>query len=173
MIAWSPGWLRNPGSTSDHTWAAWDILPTLAELAHAGSADGIDGLSMRQLLVGVPWLAPEHDYLFWSRLHEFASPKADAEEGGRLTHAADAVRFGAWKAIRIAPGTERSAPDEEWDLELYNLHTDPGETTDVSAAHPRVVRRALRLMKEAWVDPTAPPATTAPAGTRSGAGESD
>jgi arylsulfatase A len=170
MIAWSPGRLRNPGSTNDHTWAAWDILPTLAELAHAEPADGIDGRSMRQLLTGVSWLAPEHEYLFWSRLHETASPKADAEEKGRLTHAADAIRFGHWKAIRIAPGVERSAPDEEWDLELYDLHTDPGETTEVSTSHPRVAGRARRYMKEAWVDLAPPPATTARSGTQSGAG---
>jgi arylsulfatase A len=155
MIAWAPGRLQHPGSVIDHSWAAWDLLPTLADLAHAEPADGVDGLSMRHLLTGAPWLAPEHEYLFWSRIKELpgSSPQADAEEGGRLTHAADAVRFGRWKAIRIAPGVDHSAPDDEWDLELYDLRKDEGETIDVSVDRPRVARRAVRYMKEAWVEP--------------------
>jgi arylsulfatase A len=168
MIAWSPGRLPNPGSVHDHSWAAWDILPTLADLAHARPADGIDGISMRRLLTGAPWLAPEHEYLFWSRVKEVAgsSPQADAEEDGRLTHAADAVRFGRWKAVRFAPGTDHSAPDDQWDLELYDLRADQSESTDVSADRPRVARRAVRYMKEAWVEPDAQSAAIDQAGTQ-------
>jgi arylsulfatase A len=172
MIAWSPARLRP--AVRDHIWAGWDVLPTLATLAGAAppADEEIDGLSMHRLLTGRPELAPEHEYLYWSRFNEDASPKADAEEGGRLANVADAVRFGRWKAIRIAPGTDRSAPDDQWDVELYDLRTDPGETTDISAARPRLTRRGVTYMKEAWTEPTTRIATPARAPAAPGQGAS-
>jgi arylsulfatase A len=155
MLAWSPvRLLLRAGTVSSHPWASWDILPTLADLAGTTVPADVDGRSMRRLLTGLPWQRPPtHEYLFWSRIHEPTSPRADAEDRGRGLSAADAVRFGRWKSVRFAPGDDHSAPDEQWALELYDLWFDQAETTDVSALYPQVAAQALRFMKEAWVEP--------------------
>jgi arylsulfatase A-like enzyme len=152
MIAWSPArLLLRAGTVSSHPWASWDVLPTLADLAGTTVPEG---LSMRPLLTGFPWQRPPtHEYLFWSRIREPTSQRANVEDNGRGLSAADAVRFGRWKSVRFAPTDDRSAPDEQWALELYDLRADPGETTDVSERYPRVAAQALRYMKEAWVEP--------------------
>jgi hypothetical protein len=59
----------------------------------------------------------------------------------------EAVRSGAWKLAIVAqiedgvdkqsPSTKRFAP------KLFNLDADLGETTDVAAQHPDVVKRLL------------------------------
>jgi len=33
-------------------------------------------------------------------------------------------------------------------IELYNLKTDPNETTDVSAQHPEIIARMEKLLRE-------------------------
>lgn len=49
------------------------------------------------------------------------------------------MRFGRWKAIRQPGGT----------LELYDLETDLGETTDVAADHPQEAAKAREYMIQA------------------------
>ena len=67
----------------------------------------------------------KHEFLYW----EFY------ERGGRR-----AVRAGNWKAVRPLWG----AP-----IELYNLCSDLGETTNVADLHPAVVDRMAGLMESA------------------------
>ena len=120
LVRW-PG--RTPaGTVSDHPWAAWDLLPTLAELAGVPPPPGIDGASRLGLLLGRP--APDPAPLYW----EF-------HEGGF----SQAVRLGRWKAVRRK---SVRAP-----ILLFDLHADPGERHDVAAGHPDVVRRIRRLLK--------------------------
>ena len=40
-------------------------------------------------------------------------------------------------------------------LEIYNLDTDPGETTDLAAAHPEIAERLQKIRSEAHRDPVA------------------
>lgn len=40
-------------------------------------------------------------------------------------------------------------------LEIYNLDTDPGETTDLATAHPEIVERLQKIRAEAHREPTA------------------
>ncbi|HET7219891.1 MAG TPA: sulfatase-like hydrolase/transferase, partial [Vicinamibacterales bacterium] len=101
------------GRVSDHPWAHWDMLPTLAELAGAKTPPSIDGLSMTRALRGQP--QPTHEFFYWE-FHERGFQQA--------------VRMGKWKAVRLANG----AP-----LELYDLPADPAERQNVAAAHPDVV----------------------------------
>jgi arylsulfatase A len=58
------------------------------------------------------------------------------------------VRLGDWKGLRQnlkpAPNAKIS-PDLA--LRLYNLRTDPAETTDVAAQHPDVVRQITEIMR--------------------------
>ncbi|MCH5376232.1 MAG: N-acetylgalactosamine 6-sulfate sulfatase, partial [Planctomycetes bacterium] len=83
----------------------------------------IDGLSLVSMLKGGP--APKRDYLYWE-LHE-----------GRPIQA---IRFEDWKAVRNGPSAA---------IELYDLASDVGETTDLASQHPELVAKAEALMKAA------------------------
>ncbi len=102
------------GRVSDHVWAHWDMLPTLAEIAgatppprHRRPVDGARAARAQR--------QPTHDFLYWE-FHERGFQQA--------------VRMGDWKAVRL----KKDAP-----LELYDLARDPNEQHDVAAAHPDVV----------------------------------
>lgn len=122
MIARWPGTVP-AGRVSDHPWAHWDLLPTLADLASARAPDGIDGLSMARALAGEP--QPTHEFFYWE-FHERGFDQA--------------VRHGDWKAVR------RGADSA---LELYDLASDPGEQHDVAAAHPEITARIERYLATA------------------------
>ena len=126
IVRW-PGKV-SPGSTSRHAGAFWDVFPTLAELAGISSAvpPGLDGISFAPVLLGRESEQKRHPYLYW----------AFYERGG-----AQAVRFARWKAV-IQPTGSR--------LRLYDLEEDLGEERNVAAAHPNLVARARRFMKEAY-----------------------
>jgi arylsulfatase A len=108
------------GRVSDHAWAHWDMLPTVAELAGVKAPPNIDGLSMARALRGEP--QPGHEFMYWE-FHERGFQQA--------------VRMGRWKAVRLA----RAAP-----LELYDLPDDPTEQHDVAAAHPDVVAKIEKYL---------------------------
>jgi len=58
------------------------------------------------------------------------------------------VRVGDWKAIRqnLKPGPAKKAqPDLA--LQLYNLRTDPSETTDAAKQHPEVVAQLTEILR--------------------------
>lgn len=122
MIASWPGTIP-AGRVSNHPWAHWDMLPTLAEIAKAKVPAGLDGMSMVRALRGQEQTA--HEFLYWE-FHERGFQQA--------------VRTGEWKAVRL----KRDAP-----LELYNLSTDPGEQNNVAAANPKVVARIEEYLKTA------------------------
>lgn len=128
MIAWAPG--RIPaGKVSDAPWANWDILPTFAQLAGAPAPAGIDGLPLATLLRGQ---TPPTDLtkrpLFW-QFNE-----------GELRQA---VTQGDWKLVRF----KKAGQSER--LELYNLRSDLGETTDLAAQQPQRVAELTRLLQTA------------------------
>lgn len=150
LIASWPGTLRP--AVTDRVTPLTDVLPTVAELADAPAPRDIDGLSVAPLLARRPRPAPAHGHLYWQRLDGHRTSRADAADRGRLGRLAEAVRRDDWKAVRFAPATDRSAPDEQWEFELYDLAADPGETTDVHAEHPGVVAGLTALLRESWVE---------------------
>ena len=111
------------GRVSDHPWAHWDVLPTLAELAGARVPDGLDGMSMTRALRGEP--QPTHDAFYWE-FHERGFQQA--------------VRMGTWKAVRLGAGKP---------LELYDLEADPREERDVAADNAAVVARIESYLRTA------------------------
>jgi len=115
-----------PGQVSDFPWAFWDFMPTAAELAGASVPEGLDGKSILPTLAGQS--QPPHEYFYWE-FHE------------RGFH--QAVRMGPWKGIRKSP---------KGPLELYDLSTDLGETRDLSAQKPDVVRKIIEIMQAARTD---------------------
>ena len=130
MIARWPGKVP-AGRVSEFAWAHWDFLPTACELAGVDVPPGLDGLSVVPTLLGKPQAG--HEYLYW----EFYERGFD-----------QAVRSGDWKGVRNGL---------DGPLELYDLKTDPGETTDVASKHPEVVAKldgymkAARTPSELWV----------------------
>lgn len=124
FIARWPGKIPS-GRVSDQVLTFWDILPTLAEIARLPVPSKIDGISMLPALLGKK--QESHDYLYWDYGHVRRVFK-------------QALRAGDWKGLRVGVGSP---------LELYNLKKDPGETKDVAAEHPEVVKKIESLMKEA------------------------
>ena len=130
LVRW-PG--RVPAAReSDAIWAHWDLFPTLVALADAPVPAGLDGVSMRDTLLGTGPTRPATRTLYWE-FHERGYQRA--------------ARRGKWKAVWPDPGRP---------LELYDLATDIGETRDVAAQHPDVVKEFVtyfattRTPSERW-----------------------
>jgi arylsulfatase A-like enzyme len=123
MIVRWPGQIR-PGQVSDFVWAAWDFLPTAADLALTRPPPGLDGLSVLPLLTGQTQ-TNRHEYLYWE-FHERGFQQA--------------LRMGDWKAIR---------PRADAPLELYDLKADLGEKQNVAEQHPEVIAQIEKRLKEA------------------------
>jgi len=105
------------GRVSPEIVTSMDFLPTLARLTGAEPpADRIiDGKDVAALITGKPGAVSPHDAFFYYL-------------GDRL----QAVRSGPWKLHVWRDGAALR--------ELYNLETDLGETRNVAADHPEMVR---------------------------------
>jgi arylsulfatase A len=124
-----------------------DLLPTLAGLAGAPVSGEriIDGRDIRPLLTNQPGATTPHDafYFYWgAELH--------------------AIRSGRWKLHLPHPyqALERAANDgaagayirKEIELSLFDLEKDEGETTNVAAENPAVVKQMLEYAERARED---------------------
>lgn len=109
-----------PGQVSDFAWAAWDFLPTAAEIALMQPPEKTDGISIMPVLTG-KGQAREHESFCWESHQD--TPQ-------------EAVRMRDWKLVQI--GT--NAP------ELYNLTTDIGERDDVAGKNADVVKRMREFL---------------------------
>lgn len=130
LVRW-PG--RVPaGRVSDAVWAHWDMLPTLSGLADAVAPPGIDGISMRDVLLGAK-ASPGGDRTLYWEFHERGFQRA--------------ARRGKWKAVWPSPETS---------IELYDLDADIGETRNLASSHPDVVKQfaaffaTARTPSERW-----------------------
>jgi len=128
MIARWPGRIK-PGSSTDHISAFWDFLPTCCDLIGAKIPDGIDGISFLPTLLGKPG-QQQHDYLYWETTN-YRPPQ-------------QAVRMGKWKGLREDVDTSNPTP-----LELYDLDTDIGETTNIAGSNPDIVAQIEQIMTDA------------------------
>lgn len=126
LVKW-PGKVE-PGSTTDHVSAFWDLMPTLAEITGTEAYEDTDGISFLPTLLGEKG-QKQHEYLYW----EFH------EQGGKI-----AVRMGNWKAVRL-----NIDKDPRGETELFDIVKDPGEENNVASLNPEVVKRAEEIMKEA------------------------
>ena len=127
IIRWPAGMKKagvKPGFVSDVPIIGSDVFPTFLEAAGVAEPEGvfIDGASILPVLEGRPFKREKP--LFWRNIHY----------GARL-----ALRDGDWK---ITGNSERT------EFELYQLKSDPHETTDLSAHHPERFQR----MKQALIN---------------------
>jgi arylsulfatase A-like enzyme len=125
LVARWPGTIP-AGRVSDHVWAHWDMLPTLADIAGAPVPSGLDGVSVFRALRGET--QPAQPFMYWE------IPGSSFQQ---------AVRMGAWKAVRLSPHDP---------LELYDLQSDPREQRDIAVTHPEVVARIERYLLTARTD---------------------
>jgi arylsulfatase A len=128
MIVRWPG-VVEPGSSTNHISAFWDVMPTLCEIAGAPIPEQSDGISFLPTLLGEK--QPEHEYLYWEFNEDIHKNKGQYKQ---------AVRMGKWKGIHYI--------DEEV-FELYDLHEDVMEQQDVADDHPDVVENIRNIMSVA------------------------
>ncbi len=132
MIAKWPGTIP-AGSVSDYLWAAWDLMPTVAEMTGAKVPDNIDGVSAVPVLFGKEMERP--NALYWETTDN-ARQRRDRQVGDLSV----AIRKGDWKAIANV-----SLKDG---LELYNLKQDPGETQNLADNYPEKIEKFRDLIIE-------------------------
>ncbi|RAI94862.1 arylsulfatase [Algoriphagus yeomjeoni] len=129
LVSW-PGKVQ-AGTQTDHISAFYDVMPTICDLLGIAPPLDADGKSFLPTLLGVEQEA--HEFLFW----EFP------EYGGQ-----QAVRMGKWKAVR-----QNIVKENNLEIELYDLSTDPQEQNNVAEANPEIVQRMKEIMKNEHTTP--------------------
>lgn len=114
-------------SVSGHICAAWDIFPTVCDIAGVKNLTQTDGISFLPELLGRK--QKEHEYLYW----EYPDGGGDK-----------AIRIGKWKGLITNLKKNCDAH-----LKLFDLEEDPREQQDVSGWHLDIVEKMRVKMKEA------------------------
>jgi arylsulfatase A-like enzyme len=122
FIAW--GGKVKSGLINNNILANWDVFPTIEQLISGKKTQGLDGLSFANTLKGKK-IREKRESLYW----EFYERGFD-----------QAVRMGDWKAIKQSSKGGK--------IELYHLKTDIGETNNIAEKHPKIVKKAEKLMQE-------------------------
>ncbi len=126
IVRW-PGHIAS-GAVSEHIAYFGDFMATAAAIAGVRPPADTESISFLPTLLGRPREQRPHPYLYWE-LYERRS--------------AQAVRMGAWKAVRI--------PMITGPIQLFDLAADVGERHDVAVQHPDEVARMSAIMQEAHV----------------------
>jgi len=124
-VARWPGRIK-AGRVSEQVWAFWDVLPTFADLTGQKPPKGLDGVSFLPALVDDKPV--QHPPLYFE-FHERGFSQA--------------ARMGDMKAVRTGLGKP---------LEVYDLKADPGETKNLAAQNPDLVKKFEEFLKQARVD---------------------
>lgn len=123
------------GATDAHIAGIWDLLPTFCALAGAEPPRDrvLDGVNLLPVMLS----------------------KSDGTLSRDSVIMDDStIRLGEWKLFLKAqkPGGNKGSERQGTAAgTLYNMKTDPGETTDVAAGHPEIVAR-LRSAAQAFHD---------------------
>ena len=151
FIVW-PG-VTQAGSTCDTPVINVDLYPTFCDMTGAALPDQpIDGISLRPLLEGQSSESFPPRALFWHFPAYLQSYDRTDEQRDPLfrSRPCSIVRSGKWKLHEYF---------EDGDLELYDLETDPGETTNMALAHPAETKRMHELLTT-WRTQTDAPVPT-------------
>ncbi|QTN34410.1 sulfatase [Akkermansiaceae bacterium] len=152
MSAWDGGCkvpfiVRWPGKiaakrSSDELLSTMDLLPTFAKLAGAElPADRtLDGYDASPFLLGKTEASPRDDFFYYT---------------GCLLNG---VRSDRWKLVLPRPA---NPPGTGWwgrmieaipEIQLYDLNSDPGETSNLAPQHPEVVADLLKRIAAARLE---------------------
>jgi arylsulfatase A-like enzyme len=107
-----------PGQVSDHIWAFWDFMPTVADITGVDLKRHTDGISIAPTLFGQHEKQIRHDFLYW----EFDRQQA--------------VRMNEWYGVKNGDGN----------IEVYNLIVNPEQDRDISGSHPEIKREIAEIM---------------------------
>ena len=127
MARW-PGTIK-ASSISDLPSAQYDILATICDLLDQPVPAQNTGISLLPTLTGKGEQQPR-EYLYWEHPQ---SKKRD-----------QAVRIGKWKGVKL--GWKVKTPQK---LQLFDLEQDLGETNNIAAQHPEIVKRMEEIIQEA------------------------
>jgi arylsulfatase A len=127
FIARWPGHIE-AGSSSAVPAVAYDMVPTFLDLIGARPVRGVDGVSLGPTLLGRPDEQRGREFLYW-----------EYPEGGQSQ--AVLLDNGRYKAIRT------NLRKGDLAIQLFDLDHDPGETTDIAAENPAIVKRARWIME--------------------------
>jgi arylsulfatase A-like enzyme len=108
-----------PGSQTERLTLTMDIFPTACAIAGVAPPANIDGVSFLPTLLGEQEPGVGRDFYFVRR-------EGGPAYGGKTI---EAFRRGDWKLVQDSPFSP---------LELYDLATDPRETTNLAAQRKRV-----------------------------------
>lgn len=140
MVRW-PG--RFPaGTTYHHPVSALDVMPTCLDVADAPAVPNLRGHSLvTPLRTGDP-VVPGERAMFW-----------------KWQSTNWAVRKGDWKLVKSGKGVSVPTSQIRFNeavigtIALFNLATDPGETTDLSGDPAQAARVAeLQSLYKSWAD---------------------
>jgi len=131
-----PGAIK-AGSTSARTWCTIDILPTFAHLAGAAlPANPIDGRNVWDLVTGRPGAVNPHEYYPFSTGRNFEGVLSG--DGKWKLHLPHSYRVVVQAGNDGAAGKYRQ---EKIELSLFDMESDPFETTNVLDTYPEVAAR--------------------------------
>jgi arylsulfatase A-like enzyme len=125
MVRW-PAQIK-PGSRSDYQGLNFDLFPTFLELAGAQPSLALDAVSLVPVLKGKTIRSPRDLY--------FVRREGGKPYGGK---AYEALIRGDWKLMQNDPFRP---------LELYNLKSDPQETTNVAAKAPKIFNELSEALR--------------------------
>ncbi len=140
------------GTTSDAMLMTIDLLPTIARLVNAELPKcTIDGLDVWPLLSGEPGATNPHDaYVYYYEQNQLqAVVTSDGRWKLQLPH--------TYRSLSGRKGGHGGVPANYHEIkldrpELYDLASDPGETTDIASRHPDIVKRLLAVAERARVE---------------------
>jgi arylsulfatase A len=146
-LAWWPGKIP-AGTSTDAITGMFDILPTFVKLAGGQLPAGrrLDGMDITPLLLGEPGARGHNEFFYFRGLNLEA-----VRSGPWKLHFGAAAPAAAGEAKKkAAPKANPSAPAVG--LQLFHLVDDIGETKNVAAAHPDVVKRLQALAEQMNAD---------------------
>ena len=166
MMRW-PGHIP-AGRTSGDLLSTLDFLPTFAKLVGGKLSDNkIDGEDRWPLITGQPGAKPRENFYYYAgdelqavrsgpwKLHlphEYLTPVQPPGKNGKPANfdnlKPESMSVSGLRGIASRHGYVVKKIEQT----LYNLDDDLGETQDVSAQHPEVVNRLLKLAEAARTD---------------------
>ena len=137
LVVW-PGKIR-AGATNDSLFHSTDFFPTLTKLCGVAAPEGVrfDGVDQSSVLLGG---AAVRDRVFCHFPHGSANQAKQISGFLPGTY----VRRGDWKLIRF----HADADDGSDRFELYDLKSDVGESNNLAAQRPEIVRELNQLLDE-------------------------
>ncbi len=162
FVRW-PGKVK-PGQDIDRLAAHIDIFPTLAALAGAALPPGqVEGRSLLPLLEGKQegWT----DRYVFAQIARWPS----GTDPDKYRDVNFAVRNQRYRYVGPLPRGGKKKADDDNGAALYDMETDPGQKTNVLAAHPDIAAQMRAAYEQYWkearplmVNETAPMSPTRP-----------